>query len=76
MADTGHDRVVEFAAGGGYRISFAVPAPVGVALDARGDVWVSSPGYAPDYGLVSVFSPAGRFYTEFGLQPNPGQARR
>jgi len=112
---------VEFSVGGGeFHISFAVPTPAGVALDARGDVWVSSPGYAPassvreyspaghqlrsfgitqsgygdlsnpggvavgprgriyvaqpDYGLVSVFGPAGGFYTEFGLQPDPGQA--
>jgi phospholipase C len=122
VADQGNGRVVEFSAVGGYRVSFAVPAPSGVALDARGDVWVSSPGYAltggnsvreyspaghrlrsfgvtqagygdlsdpagvavgpggwiyvaqPDYGLVSVFSPAGSFYTEFGLQPDPGRA--
>ncbi len=122
VADQGNGRVVEFSAVGRYRVSFAVPAPSGVALDARGDVWVSSPGYAltggnsvreyspaghqlrsfgvtqagygdlsdpggvavgpggriyvaqPDYGLVSVFSPAGSFYTEFGLQPDPGRA--
>ena len=119
VADQGHSRVVEFSAGGSYRISFAVPTPAGVALDARGDIWVSSPGYAPpssvreyspagrqlrsfgvtqagygdlsdpggiavgpggriylaqpDYGLVSVFSPDGSFYTEFGLQPDPAQ---
>jgi DNA-binding beta-propeller fold protein YncE len=122
VADQGNGRVVEFSAVGRYRVSFTVPAPSGVALDARGDVWVSSPGYAlaggnsvreyspaghqlrsfgvtqagygdlsdpgsvavgpggriyvaqPDYGLVSVFSPAGSFYTEFGLQPDPRRA--
>src|SRR5712691_7965694 len=122
VADQGNGRVVEFSAVGRYRVSFAVPAPSGVALDARGDVWVSSPGYAltggnsvreyspaghqlrsfgvtqagygdlsdpagvavgpggriyvaqPDYGLVSVFNPAGSFYTEFGLQPDPARA--
>jgi phospholipase C len=120
VADQGHRRVVEFSADGGYRTSFAVPTPAGVALDARGDIWVSSPGYAPassvreyspaghqlrsfgvtqagygdlgnpggiavgpagriylaqpDYGLVSVFSPDGSFYTEFGLQPDPVRA--
>jgi phospholipase C len=122
VADQGNGRVVEFSADGRYRVSFAVPTPAGVGLDARGDVWVSSPGYAlaggnsvreftpaghqlrsfgitqagygdlsnpggiavgpdgriyvaqPDYGLVSVFSPAGSFYTEFGLQPDPGRA--
>ena len=122
VADQGNGRVVEFSADGRYRVSFAVPTPAGVGLDARGDVWVSSPAYAltggnsvrefspaghqlrsfgttqagygdlgnpggiavgpdgriyvaqPDYGLVSVFSPAGSFYTEFGLQPDPGRA--
>ena len=122
VTDTGHGRVAEFSADGRYRVSFAVPTPDGVALDARGDVWVSSPAYTltggnsvrefspaghqvrsfgitqagygdlsnpggiavgpdgriyvaqPDYGLVSVFSPAGSFYTEFGLQPDPGRA--
>jgi phospholipase C len=122
VADQGNGRVVEFSADGRDRVSFALPAPAGVALDARGDVWVSSPGYAltggnsvrefspaghqlrsfgitqagygdlsnpggiavgpggriyvaqPDYGLISVFSPAWSFYTEFGLQPDPGRA--
>ena len=122
VADQGNGRVAEFSAVGRYRASFTVPTPSGVALDARGDVWVSSPGYAlaggnsvreyspaarqlrsfgvtqagygdlsdpggvavgpggriyvaqPDYGLVSVFNPAGSFYTEFGLQPDPGRA--
>ena len=122
VADQGDGRVVEFSADGRDRVSFAVPTPAGVGLDARGDVWVSSPAYAltggnsvrefspaghqlrsfgttqagygdlgnpggiavgpdgriyvaqPDYGLVSVFSPAGSFYTEFGLQPDPGRA--
>ena len=120
VADQGSSRVEEFSASGRYRTSFAVPTPAGVGLDIRGDVWVSSPAYAPgnsvlefspdghelrsfgttqagygdlgdpggiavgpggriyvaqpDYGLVSVFSPAGRFYTEFGLQPDTGQA--
>src|SRR5260370_383411 len=46
VADQANGRVVEFSAVGRYRVSFAVPAPSGVALDARGDVWVSRPGYA------------------------------
>jgi phospholipase C len=120
VADQGNSRVEEFSASGRYRTSFAVPAPAGVGLDVRGDIWVSSAAYAPgnsvrefspaghqlrsfgttqagygdlgnpggiavgpsgriyvaqpDYGLVSVFSPAGSFYTEFGLQPGTGQA--
>ncbi len=120
VADQGNSRVEEFSASGRYRTSFAVPTPAGVGLDTRGDVWVSSPAYAPgnsvrefspaghqlqsfgttqagygdlgdpggiavgpggriyvaqpDYGLLSVFSPAGRFYTEFGLEPGTRQA--
>ena len=124
VADQGNGRVVEVSADGRYRVSFAVPTPAGVGLDARGEVWVSSPSYAltggnsvrefspaghqlrsfgttqagygdlsnpggiavgpdgriyvaqPDFGLVSVFSPAGSFYTEFGLRPDPGRAAR
>jgi phospholipase C len=120
VADQANSWVEEVSAVGRYRTSFAVPTPAGVGLDTHGDVWVSSPAYAPgnsvqefsptghqlrsfgttqagygdlgdpggiaigpagriyvaqpDYGLVSVFSPAGRFYTEFGLQPGSGQA--
>jgi phospholipase C len=120
IADQGNNRVEEFTAGGRYYTSIPVPSPAGVALDARGDIWVSSPTYAPgnavyefspagrrllsfgatqagygqlgdpggiavgprgkiyvtqpDYGLVSVFSPDGRFDTEFGLQANTVKA--
>ena len=120
VADQGNSRVEQFSASGRYRTSFALPTPAGVGLDVRGDVWVTSPAYAPgnsvrefapdghelrsfgttqagygdlgdpggiavgpggriyvaqpDYGLVSVFSPAGGFYTEFGLQPGTAQA--
>ena len=38
--------------------------PGGIAVGPGGRIYVAQ----PDYGLVSVFSPAGRFYTEFGLQ--------
>ena len=44
--------------------------PGGIAVGPGGRIYVAQ----PDYGLVSVFSPAGSFYTEFGLQPGPGQA--
>jgi phospholipase C len=37
--------------------------PGGLAVGPGGRIYVAQ----PDYGLVSVFSPAGRFYTEFGL---------
>ena len=120
VADQGSSRVVEYTANGLYRTSIPVPNPAGIALDARGDVWVSSPAYAPgnavyefspsgrrlrsfgttqagygdfgnlggiavgpagqvyvaqpDYGLVTEFSPGGRFITEFGLQPQVARA--
>jgi phospholipase C len=119
VADQGNSRVEDFTAFGRYHASIQVPTPAGVTLDNRGDVWVSSPSYAPgnsvyefspagkrlrsfgttqagfgdlgdtggiavgpagriyvaqpDYGLVSVFSPAGLFYTEFGLQQGAGK---
>ena len=44
--------------------------PRGIAVGPAGRIYVAQ----PDYGLVSVFSPAGRFYTEFGLQPGTGHA--
>ena len=44
--------------------------PGGIAIGPGGRVYVAQ----PDYGLVSVFSPAGRFYTEFGLQPGAALA--
>ena len=119
VADQGNSRVEEFSAFGRYHAAIPVPTPAGVTLDNHGDVWVSSPSYAPgnaiyefspagkrlkafgttqagfgdlgdtggiavgpagriyvaqpDYGLVSVFSPAGSFYTEFGLQQAAGK---
>ncbi len=44
--------------------------PGGIAVGPGGQVYVAQ----PDYGLVSVFSPAGRFVTEFGLQPGTAKA--
>jgi phospholipase C len=35
----------------------------GIAIGADGNVYVAQ----PDYGLVSVYTPGGSFYTEFGL---------
>ena len=68
VADQGNGRVVEFSADGRYRVSFAVPTPAGVGLDARGDVWVSSPGYALTGGnSVREFSPAGHQLRSFGI---------
>ncbi len=42
----------------------------GIAVGPAGKVYVTQ----PDYGLVSVFSPAGRFITEFGRQPGLAKA--
>ncbi len=42
----------------------------GIAIGPAGRVYVAQ----PDYGLVSVFSPDGNFYTEFGLRSDPAQA--
>ena len=127
-ADQGNSRVAEFSPSGAYLRSFAVATPDGVTVDAAGDIWVSSPGYAvnaagqvagntvrefspagaairsfgvtqssygalsnpaglavgpagqvyvaqPDYGWVTVFSPAGRYAAEFGLPSGPGAGR-
>jgi phospholipase C len=41
--------------------------PAGLAVGPGGQIYLAQ----PDYGLVSVFSPAGIFYTEFGLQGAP-----
>src|SRR5690349_23130751 len=60
VADQGNSRVEEFSAAGRYRTSFAVPAPVGVALDVRGDIWVSSSAYVPPGNSVREDSPYGR----------------
>ena len=65
VADQGNSRVEEFSASGRYRTSFAMPTPAGVGLDTRGDVWVSSPGYAPG-NSVREFSPAGHQLRLFG----------
>jgi phospholipase C len=42
----------------------------GIAVGPAGRIYVAQ----PDYGLVSVFSPAGSFDTEFGLQPGIARA--
>ena len=44
--------------------------PGGIAVGPGGRIYVTQ----PDYGLVSVFSPAGEFYTEFGLQAELARA--
>ncbi len=44
--------------------------PGGIAVGPGSRIYVAQ----PDFGLVSVFSPAGVFYTEFGLQTAPARA--
>ena len=65
VADQGNSRIEEFTAAGGYLASIPVATPAGVALDKLGDVWVSSPSYAPG-NSVYEFSPAGAKLRQFG----------
>ena len=74
---TGGNSVREFSPAGHQLRSFGTTQagygdlgnPGGLAVGPDGRIYVAQ----PDYGLVSVFSPAGRFYTEFGLQADPGR---
>jgi len=65
VADQGNSRIEEFSAAGAYLASIPVATPAGVALDKLGDVWVSSPSYAPG-SSVDEFSPAGAKLRQFG----------
>jgi phospholipase C len=65
VADQGNNRVEEFSASGAYLASIAVATPYGVALDAAGDIWVSSPSYA-DGNAVYEFAPSGTQLLTFG----------
>src|SRR5580698_5848842 len=72
VADTGHDRVVEFAPSGRLMFSFAggLEQPEGIAVDATGHVWVADTGH----DRVVEFSPAGRQIRTFGSAGSgPGQ---
>jgi phospholipase C len=70
--------VREFSPSGHQLLSFGTTQagygdlsnPGGIAVGPGGRIYVAQ----PDFGLVSVFSPAGRFYTEFGLQTDPARA--
>ena len=64
VADTGHDRVAEFAASGRVvtTIGQNLDHPAGVAIDAAGHVWVADTGH----GRVVEFSSAGRVLAAFG----------
>ena len=65
VADQGNNRVQEFSPSGGYLAAFTVPTPAGVALDAAGNIWVSSPSYA-NGNTVEEFSAAGQQLKSFG----------
>jgi phospholipase C len=70
--------VREFSPSGHQMLSFGTTQagygglsdPGGIAVGPGGRIFVAQ----PDFGLVSVFSPAGSFYTEFGLQAAPARA--
>ena len=76
--DARGNSVEEFSPAGHQLLSFGTTQagygdlgdPGGLAVGPGGKVYVAQ----PDYGLVSVFSPAGRFITEFGLQPGIAKA--
>ncbi len=46
----------------------ALSNPAGIAIGPAGQVYVAQ----PDYGWVTVFSPAGQYAAEFGLPSGPG----
>ncbi len=64
VADTGHDRVLEFSAAGRELAAFGknLDQPTGIATDAAGHVWVADTGH----DRVVEFSSAGRVLAIFG----------
>src|SRR6266702_2275737 len=70
VADTGHDRVVEFSSAGRVLAAFGqnLDQPAGIATDAAGHVWVADTGH----NRVVEFSSAGRVLASFG---SPGRGR-
>ncbi len=70
VADTGHDRVTEFAPSGRLMTSFAggLEQPEGIAVDATGHVWVADTGH----DRIAEFSPSGR---EIRVLGSPGSGR-
>jgi phospholipase C len=59
VADEDNNRIEKFSQAGRYLAAFPAATPQGIAIDASGDVWVSSPSYA-DGNALYEFSPAGR----------------
>jgi len=64
-ADQDNSRIEEFTTAGAYRGAISVATPAGVAVDAKGGIWVSSPGYAGG-NTIDEFSPSGQRLTSFG----------
>jgi phospholipase C len=70
--------VLEFSAAGTALQDFnstqseygALSNPAGIAVGPAGRIYVAQ----PDYGFVTVLNTDGSFYTEFGLQPQAGDA--
>jgi phospholipase C len=77
--DVAGNTVREFSPAGAAIRSFGVTQssygalsnPAGLAVGPAGQVYVAQ----PDYGWVTVFSPAGRYAAEFGLPSGPGAGR-
>jgi phospholipase C len=65
VADQDNSRIEEFTTAGAYRGGIGVVTPAGVAVDAKRDIWVSSPSYA-DGNTIDEFSPSGQRLTSFG----------
>jgi DNA-binding beta-propeller fold protein YncE len=72
VADTGHDRVVEFSPSGRLlaRVGQGLDQPESITTDAGGHLWVADTGH----DRVVEFSPAGRRLATFGgTSSGPGQ---
>jgi phospholipase C len=65
VADQDNSRIEEFTTAGAYLDAISVTTPAGVAVDAKHDIWVSSPSYA-DGNTIDEFSPSGQRLTSFG----------
>ena len=63
VADTGHDRVVEFSSAGRVLAAFGknLDQPAGIAVDAAGHVWVADTGHDRVVEFSSAGPGAGRF---------------
>jgi phospholipase C len=65
VADSGNNRIDLFTVRGAYVAEIHVATPVGVAVSASGDLWVSSSSYAAGNAIYE-FSPGRHRIREFG----------